>query len=91
MPSVRHRSGAPEPTEAAQRGGRTTAQMVEDNKGPGLVVTGLRTLAGLAVAALVLLVIFLAASAIEGDGPPAQAPWAAKSAPAVTPPSLDAQ
>lgn len=95
MPPVRQRPRPSKPDPhlslAAQRGSRTTAQLIEDNRGPGLAVTALRTVAGFAIAAVLLLAIFLAASAIEGDDPPAQAPWAAKSAPAVAPPPLDVQ
>lgn len=72
----------------ARRTKRTTQEMIADNKGPGLLVTTLRTLAGLAVAALVVAVMWFVAAAIEGDEPSPLAPWNRSSAPAVTPDPL---
>lgn len=69
----------------------TTAEMVEANRGPGLVSIAGRTLLGIVAVAAVLLVLFLVATAIEGDDSIAPAPWAEQSAPAVTPGPLDVQ
>lgn len=69
----------------------TTAQLVEANRGPGLATIILRTLLGVVAFLLVLFVVFLAATAIEGDDAVPPAPWAEPSAPSVAPGLLDVQ
>ena len=76
---------------APRRRKRTTQEMLEDNKGPGVLVTGLRTLVGLAIAFAIGAVIFFGAAAIEGDDPSPLAPWNSPSAPSAPPASLDDQ
>ena len=68
--------------------GQTTQERLAERKGGGFLHTVLRTLVGLAVVALLLVGIFLAASALEGDPKVERAPWAAKSAPDVKPDGL---
>ncbi len=67
---------------------RTTAQAVEDRRGPGLATSALRVLAGLAVLLAVGALVFFAAAALEGDEDAARAPWSSSSAPSVTPAPL---
>ncbi len=69
----------------------TTAQLVEANRGPGFAAIVVRTLLGVAAVLLVLFVLFLVATAIEGDDPGPAAPWAERSAPSVLPAPLDVQ
>lgn len=81
----------PEPltdAPAPMRKKRTTQDMIAENKGPGLLVTSLRTLAGLAIAVAIVAVIWFVAAAIEGDDPSPRAPWDAPSAPVVPPAPL---
>ena len=88
-PLSRKRPPAPDPDAPVQkRKKRTTQDMIEENKGPGVVVGALRTLAGLAIALAIGAVIFFGASAIEGDDPSPRAPWTSSSAPEVTPEPL---
>ena len=77
-----------EAEEPARQRGRSTADMIAENRGPGLFVTTLRTLVGVALVALVLFGIFLGARALEGDKPVERAPWATKGAPNVAPDPL---
>ncbi len=69
----------------------TTAELVEANRGPGIVAIAFRTLIGIAAFLLVLFVLFLVATAIQGDDTIPPAPWAQQSAPAVTPGPLGVQ
>lgn len=71
--------------------GRTTQERLAEGRGPGFFGTLLRTLAGLGVLLVVLAVIFVVASVVQGDKPVERAPWAAKSAPDVTPAPLSEQ
>lgn len=82
--SVETAADAPAP----KRKKRTTQDMIDENKGPGLLVTGLRTLLGLAVAVAIGAAIFFGAAAIEGDDPSPLAPWNSSSAPDAAPSAL---
>ena len=84
----------PEPADdapAPKRKKRTTQDMIAENKGPGLVVSALRTLMGLAIALVILAAIWFGAAAIEGDDPAPTAPWNSESAPSVAPSALGDQ
>lgn len=70
--------------------GRTTQEMLADRRGPGFVRTLLRTLAGLAVVAVLLAGLYFGASALEDDKVE-RAPWAAESTPDAKPATLDDQ
>lgn len=88
-PLSRKRPAAPvADTPAPRRRKRTTQDMLEENRGPGLLVTGLRTLVGLAIVVAVGAVIWFGAAAIEGDEPSPLAPWNSSSAPPAPPASL---
>lgn len=91
VPTPGPRERYPEPltdAPAPRRKKRTTQDMLAENRGPGLLVTSLRTLAGLAIAVAILAVLFFVAVAIEGDDPSPLAPWNSSSAPVVTPAPL---
>lgn len=91
-PFSRKRPSESEPdAPAPKRGKRSTQDMIDENKGPGFVVSTLRTLAGLAVALLIGAAVWLGAAAIEGDDPSPLAPWNESSAPDVAPSTLDDQ
>ncbi|MBA2349796.1 MAG: hypothetical protein H0V81_16065 [Solirubrobacterales bacterium] len=92
MASDPHRPFIAGPGNSAARTRQpTTAELVQANRGPGFGAVVVRTLLGFAALLLVLFVLFLAATAIEGDGPIAPAPWAERSAPSVAPGPLDVQ
>lgn len=85
MPSAEH---DPEDRPAPLKRGRTTQEMLAERRGPGFVGTVARTLVGLLAVVAVLAVIYVGASALEGDDGPQRAPWAERSAPDVTPAPL---
>ncbi len=91
MRSPFSRSKSSEPSEEAapeRRKKRTTQDMLEENSGPGIVVTTLRTLVGFAIAAVLLVGLYFGASALEGDKQEPTAPWNAQGAPDVKPATL---
>ena len=88
MPSERLGSEPVEEAPKQMRKKRTTQDMLDENKGPGLLVTAGRTLLGFAIAAAILVGIFFAASAIEGDEREPLAPWNDRGAPQVAPATL---
>ena len=91
-PFSRNRPSETEPAAPApKRGKRTTQDMIDENKGPGFVVTTLRSLAGLAIVVALGAAVWFGAAAIEGDDPSPLAPWNTSSAPDVTPSTLDDQ
>ncbi len=75
----------------ASRRGKTIEELLAENSGPGFFTTAFRTLVGLLLVAALLVGIFFAASAIEGDAPEPRAPWTQAGAPDVVPSVLDKQ
>ena len=92
MPSRRLGAAPPVSGEPAPpRRGRTTQEMLAERRGTGPLGTLLRV--GLALVAVVVLlgILYLGASALEGDEPVEHAPWADRSAPDVRPAPLEGQ